>query len=46
MSDTDSQPEVDSQAVTSFEHSVLASEHGQRIDSVLAMLLNAYSRVF
>ncbi len=29
-----------------FEHCVSESEHGQRIDAVLALLLNAYSRVF
>lgn len=29
-----------------FEHRVSSAEHGQRIDSALALLLNAYSRVF
>jgi len=29
-----------------FEHCVTSAEHGQRIDSALALLLNAYSRVF
>ncbi|MBX3423466.1 MAG: RluA family pseudouridine synthase [Pirellulaceae bacterium] len=29
-----------------FEHRATAAEHGQRVDAVLAMHLNAYSRVF
>ncbi len=31
---------------TLFEHTVTEAEHGQRVDAVLALLLNAYSRVF
>lgn len=34
------------QSASIFEHCVSATESGQRIDSVLALLLNAYSRVF
>ncbi len=34
------------QPTTLFEHRVGEAEHGQRIDAVLALLLNAYSRVF
>ncbi|MEZ6133497.1 MAG: RluA family pseudouridine synthase [Pirellulaceae bacterium] len=29
-----------------FEHTVTEPEHGQRVDAVLALLLDAYSRVF
>jgi 23S rRNA pseudouridine1911/1915/1917 synthase len=32
--------------ITLFEHQVTEAEHGERIDAVLALLLNAYSRVF
>ena len=31
---------------TNFEHLVTEPEHGQRVDAVLAMLLDGYSRVF
>lgn len=31
---------------TLFEHSVTEEEHGNRVDAVLASVLNAYSRVF
>ena len=31
---------------TLFQHTVLESEHGARIDAMLALLLNSYSRVF
>jgi 23S rRNA pseudouridine1911/1915/1917 synthase len=33
-------------STTPFEHIVSEQEQGQRIDAVLAMLLNSYSRVF
>ena len=32
--------------LTLFEHTVAESEHGERIDAVCALLLDAYSRVF
>jgi 23S rRNA pseudouridine1911/1915/1917 synthase len=35
-----------SESTTQFEYQVIDAEHGQRIDSVLALQLNAYSRVF
>ncbi len=33
-------------SITNFEHTVLAEQEGQRIDALLALLLNGYSRVF
>ncbi len=36
----------ESLSIKLFEHTVLESEHGARIDAMLALLLDSYSRVF